>query len=335
MMKKLVLHPAVDEARLEKIRQAAGEMSVVNAVSDEQALAEIADATAFFGKLTPELLAASAKLEWVQSPTASLEHYLFPELVEHPCKLSNMRGLFGDVIADHVFGYILMFARNLHLYLRQQMQHKWAPIGDESTRQSFATGPGFVSDIDRSHLHLSDCTLGVVGVGNIGEEILKRGSAFGMTLCGIDAEKKAVPALGLKLWEPERLTDLLTISDFVVIAAPHTPQTEKMFRREQFRQMKDSAYLINIGRGIIVDLSDLTAALQAKEIAGAALDVYEIEPLPADHPLWDMENVILTPHIAAASPRISERHLETLLENIRSYVAGEELLTQVDKRKWY
>jgi phosphoglycerate dehydrogenase-like enzyme len=335
MMKKLVLHPAVDEARLEKIRQAAGEMAVVNAQSDEQALAEIVDATAFFGKMTPELLAASTQLEWVQSPTASLEHYLFPELVEHPCKLSNMRGLFGDVIADHVFGYILMFARNLHLYLRQQMQHKWAPIGDESTRQSFATGPGFVSDIDRSHLHLSDCTLGVVGVGNIGEEILKRGSAFDMTLCGIDAERKSVPSLGLKLWEPERLSDLLTISDFVVIAAPHTPKTEKMFQREQFQQMKDSAYLINIGRGIIVDLADLTAALLAKEIAGAALDVYEIEPLPADHPLWDMENVILTPHIAAASPRISERHLETLLENIRRYVAARELRTEVDKRKWY
>jgi phosphoglycerate dehydrogenase-like enzyme len=156
-----------------------------------------------------------------------------------------------------------------------------------------------------------------------------------MTLCGIDAERKTVPALGLKLWEPERLTDLLTISDFVVIAAPHTPETEKLFRREQFQRMKDTAYLINIGRGIIVDLADLTASLQAKEIAGAALDVYEIEPLPAEHPLWDMENVLLTPHIAAASPRIAERHLETLLENIRRYVAGTELLTEVDKRKWY
>lgn len=334
-MKKLLLHPAVDEARLDKIKQAAGEMTLVNAESDEQALTEIADATAFFGKLTPELLAASTKLEWVQSPTASLEHYLFPELVEHPCKLSNMRGLFGDVIADHVFGYILMFARNLHLYLRRQMEHRWAPVGDESTRQSYSTGPGFISDIDRSHLHLSDCTLGVVGVGNIGEEILKRGSAFGMTLCGIDAERKNVPSLGLKLWEPERLADLLSISDFVVIAAPHTPQTEKMFRREQFQQMKGSAYLINIGRGIIVDLEDLTTALQAKEIAGAALDVYEIEPLPEEHPLWEMDNVILTPHIAAASPRIAERHLETLLENIRRYVADTELLTEVDKRKWY
>ncbi len=99
--------------------------------------------------------------------------------------------------------------------------------------------------------------------------------------------------------------------------------------------MKPTAYLINIGRGIIVDLADLTAALQAGKIAGAALDVYEVEPLPANHPLWELENVVLTPHIAAASPRISERHLDTLLENIRRYVAEEELLTPADKTKWY
>lgn len=334
-MKKLVLYPPVDPDRIQKITDAAGDMHVVNADSPEQALHEIADATAFFGKMTPELLAASTKLEWVQSPTASLEHYLFPELIAHPCQVSNMRGLFGDVIADHVFGFILMFARNLHHYLRNQIAHKWEPIGDESTRQSYETGPGFVSEIDRSHLHLSDCTLGVVGVGDIGAEICRRGKAFGMKLCGIDAKRKAVDDIGLKLWEPERLNDLLTVSDFVVIAAPHTPDTEKLFRSAQFQQMKSSAYLINIGRGIIVDLADLTTALQSKEIAGAALDVYEIEPLPEDHPLWEMENVILTPHIAAASPRIAKRHLETLLENIRRYVGGDELLTPVNKEQWY
>jgi len=334
-MKKILLYPAVDEFRLDKIREAAGDMLVVNAQDDAQSLAEIVNATAFFGKITPELLAASNQLEWVQSPTASLEHYLFPELIAHPCQLSNMRGLFGDVIADHVFGYILMFARNLHHYLRNQIAHKWEPVGDETNRQSFSSGPGMASEIDRSHLHLSDCTLGVVGVGSIGAEICRRGKAFGMKVCGIDAKETVVPDIGLKLWEPERLNDLLAISDFVVIAAPHTPETEKLFSREQFQRMKETAYLINIGRGIIVDLADLTASLNEKEIAGAALDVYEVEPLPADHPLWDMENVILTPHIAAASPRISERHLETLLENIRRYVAGEELMTRVDKEKWY
>ena len=334
-MNKLLLYPPVDEIRLEKVREASGDMLVVNAKNSELALVEIVDATAFFGKITPELLAAAQRLEWVQSPTSSLEHYLFPELIAHPCQLSNMRGLFSDVIADHVFGYILMFARNLHRYLRYQMIRQWKPIGDEASRQKYSTGPGFASDIDLSHTHLSDCTLGVVGVGSIGAEICRRGKAFGMKVCGIDAKESTVPDIGLKLWEPERLNDLLAISDFVVIAAPHTPETEKLFGREQFQLMKQSAYLINIGRGIIVDLADLTTALEHDEIAGAALDVYETEPLPEDHALWGMENVILTPHIAAASPRISERHLETLLENIRRYVAGEELLTLVDKKKWY
>ncbi len=334
-MHKLLLFPPVDESRLEKIRLAAGDMPVVNAATDADALREMVDATAFFGKLTPELLSASTRLEWVQSPTASLEHYLFPELIAHPCRLSNMRGLFDDVIADHVMGFVLCFARRLHLYFRRQMRHQWEPVGGEAARPTFGSGPGYVSGIDREHLHLADCTLGVIGVGCIGAEILRRAAAFGMTLRGIDVERKRVDDLSLDLWTPDRLEELLRECDFVVIAAPHTPETEKMFRREQFQAMKRSGYLINIGRGIIVDLADLTAALQAGEIAGAALDVFEIEPLPAEHPLWDMENVILTPHVAAASPRIAVRHLDTLLENIRRYAAGDDPLTLVDKRRWF
>lgn len=334
-MKKLLLFPQVGNLRLEKIREAAGDMPVVNAVSNDEALREIVDATAFFGKLTPELLARSKRLEWVQSPTASLEHYLFPELIEHPCRLSNMRGLFNDVIADHVFGFILAFARNLHRYLRRQIEHRWEPVGDETNRPTFGTGPSTVSAIDRSHLHLSDCTLGVVGVGQIGAEICRRGAAFGMTLVGVDPVRSRVDDLNLDLWASDRLPDLLAQSDFVVIAAPHTPETEKLFRSEQFRQMKPTAYLINIGRGIIVDLADLTAALQTREIAGAGLDVFEVEPLPENHPLWDMDNVLITPHVAAASPRISERHLATLLKNIRNYVSGEDPVTLVDKRRWF
>ena len=128
---KMLIHPPVETTRLEKIIEAAGGMTVCNAESFEDALREVADADAFFGKMTPELLAAARQLKWVQSPTASLEHYLFPELIEHPCQLSNMRGLFSDVIADHVMGYVLCFARNLHLYMRRQMKGRWAPVGNE------------------------------------------------------------------------------------------------------------------------------------------------------------------------------------------------------------
>jgi phosphoglycerate dehydrogenase-like enzyme len=332
---KLIIFPPVEEPRLTRISGAAAGLNVVNAQNEPEALAGIVDADAFFGKITPPLLAASRKLRWVQTATASLEHYMFDALVEHPCMLSNMRGLFSDVIADHVMGFVICLARNLHLYRDQQRSRHWEPIGGEAGRSDFTAGPAFVSEIDRRHLHLSDCTLGVVGVGNIGAEICRRARAFGMTVLGVDPHCRTVPGAVAEVWPPERLFDLLGQSDFVVIAAPHTPETYKLFRRDKFEAMKKTAYLINIGRGAIVDLADLAVALQSQRIAGAALDVFETEPLPVDSPLWRMSNVIITPHIAAASTHIAERHLETLLENIRRFVAGQDPATLVDKRKWY
>ena len=178
-------------------------------------------------------------------------------------------------------------------------------------RVGFATGPGTVNAIDRAHRHLGDCTLGIVGLGAIGREIARRALALRHARpCGRSGAR-AAPAGVAALWPVGAVCrTCLAQSDFVVIAAPHTPQTEKLFRRPQFQQMKRDGYLINIGRGAIVDLADLTAALEANEIAGAALDVFETEPLPADHPLWRMRRrVILTPHVAGYSPRIAERHL--------------------------
>jgi phosphoglycerate dehydrogenase-like enzyme len=189
--------------------------------------------------------------------------------------------------------------------------------------------------MDRAHMHLADATLGIVGLGEIGSEIARRGLAFGMRAVAVDPVQVAPPPGVAALWRPERLPELLAESDFVVIAAPHTPETYKLFRRAQLRQMKRTAYLINIGRGAIVDLADLTGALRAGEIAGAGLDVFETEPLPADHPLWGMANVIITPHVAGCSPRIAARHLDVLLENIRRFVAGEPLRNVARKTAWF
>jgi phosphoglycerate dehydrogenase-like enzyme len=329
---KLVVYPAVDETRCSALRSAAATMQIANCNDAVEARREIADADAFFGKITPELLNAARRLRWVQAPTASLEHYLFPELIEHPCRLSNMRGLFSDVVADHAMTMVLCFARNFHVYLRQ---NHWAPVGNPQMVADFVTGPGVVSDVDRAHQHLSDQTLGVIGVGSIGREILRRANSFGMTLLGIDPVVRSVPDLSIEIHPLEKLNDLLSVCDYVVIAAPHTPATEQLFRRPLLQQMKRTAVLINIGRGAIVHLADLTAALEAGEIRGAGLDVFEVEPLPADHPLWTLPNVILTPHVAASSPRIAERHLATLLENVRRFARGDDPLTLVDKRKWY
>lgn len=331
---KLLIHPPVGEARLAKIAAAATPMTVVNATSDEQALREIADADALFGYVTPALLKAATKLRWVQAPTASMEKFLFPELVASPVLVTNMRGIFSDVIADHVFGFILCFAKNFHTYLRQQTQGIWHMLGRETNELPGYGGPGEVHPSDRAALTLADCTLGVIGLGGIGAEVARRGLAFGMRVLGVDPRIPEAPP-GVWLRRPEQLNEVLAECDFVVIASPHTPATHKLFNRERIRKMKRSAFLINVGRGVIVDLADLTAALQAGELAGAGLDVFETEPLPAGHPLWKMANVIITPHSAAASPRVAERHLATLLDNVRRFVRGEALRNVVDKQQWF
>lgn len=331
---KLLLYPPVSSDRLEKIRAAATPMEVAQARDEAEALSQIADADALFGYITAPLLQAAKKLRWVQAPTASMEKYLFPELVSSKVVVTNMRGIFGDVIADHVFGFILCFAKNFHLYLRQQIQGTWHALGRAPWELPGYGGPGEVHPSDRTALTLGDCTLGVIGMGGIGEEVARRGIAFGMEVLAVDPRAPAAPP-GVALFRPERLNAVLPLCDFVVIAAPHTPETFKLFNRDRIRQMKRSAYLINVGRGVIVDLADLTTALEAKEIAGAGLDVFEVEPLPPEHPLWQMENVLITPHCAAASPRVPERHLATLLENVRRFAAGEDLKNVVDKNNWF
>jgi phosphoglycerate dehydrogenase-like enzyme len=331
---KLLIYPPVSESRLTAIRQAAEPMTVVQAADEAAAVREVADADALFGYLTPPLLCAARRLRWAQAPTASMEKYLYPELVAAPVIVTNVRGIFSDVIADHVFGFILCFARNFHRYIRQQTHAVWQAVGRPPNEPPGYAGAGEVHPSDQATVALADATLGVVGLGGIGAETARRGLAFGMHVLAVDPRVAEAPP-GVTLWRPDRLDELLAGSDFVVIAAPHTPETYKLINRDRLRRMKRSAYLINVGRGVIVDLADLTAALEAGEIAGAGLDVFEVEPLPPGHALWRMENVIITPHCAAASPRVAERHLETVLDNVRRFVAGQPLQNVVDKTAWF
>ena len=334
---KFVIHPAIDAGRLATLKMSVPGAEWVNADVEGKALAAMPGADAFLGKITPALLAAADRLQWVQSFTASLEHYIFPALVDHPCTLTNMRGLFSDVIADQVMGYILCFARNLHTYVRQQAVRRYEALGGEGARVSFAAGPGVVNDMDRATIFLPDATLGIVGLGAIGAEIARRALAFGMTIRAVDRfPDRTRPPEGVEsVAGLDGLADLLGWSDFVVIAAPHTPETAGLFDAATIAMMKPTGYLINIGRGAIVVLDDLVAALRSKAIAGAALDVYEVEPLPADHPLWAFPNAILTPHTAGYSPVIARRHRETLVENVGRFARGESLLNVVEKALWF
>lgn len=335
---KIVIHPAVEHERLSALREtAAGRASLINANTTEEVLAEVTDADAFLGKISPEALARADRLRWIQAFTVSLEHYVFPELIDHPCKLTNMRGLFSDVIADQVMGYVLCFARNLHIYVRQQIERRYEPLGGESARVNNAFGPAIVNDMDRATIFLPETTMLVVGMGAIGSEIARRAMAFGINVRGVDEKPEHVqaPAGVASVAGIDRIDEELSRADWVVIAAPHTPHTQGWFDAAMFSKMNPKSYLINIGRGAIVRLADLVQALRSKQIAGAALDVFETEPLPADHPLWAIPECIVTPHTAGYSTVIAGRHLAVLRDNLDRFLGGKDLKNVVDKKVWY
>jgi phosphoglycerate dehydrogenase-like enzyme len=306
-----------DAPRLaELIRAIFPDLDQVATTNDAEALREVVDADAMYGRITPELLAAATRLRWIQSPAIGLEHTMFPDLIAHPVVMTNPRGIFADTIADHVMALVTGFARQLPRLLRQQLKRVW-------------------SQTEYQVIHLPDCTLGIVGLGGIGAAVAHRAAAFGMRVIAVDARRTDLPDGVAELWLPDQLHRLLAESDFVVICAPETPETRGLFGAREFKAMKRSAYLINIGRGKIVRLDPLVEALRAGEIAGAGLDVFEVEPLPASHPLWDMENVVITPHVAGVGPHIGERRHQVLFENLRRFLADEPLLNVVDKSKWF
>jgi phosphoglycerate dehydrogenase-like enzyme len=314
---RLVLYPEVEPGWLADIASAAPGLEAINCHSEQEALDALGEAEAFCGEITPEMLAVAPRLRWVQAPRIGLEHYMFPALAQSDVVLTNVRGIYSDVVADHAMSLVLCLARELHLYARQQRAHAWQK--------------------DAPRIDLSHSTMGIVGLGGIGVEVARRAAGFGMRVVAVDPRRTDVPEGVVELWRPDRLADLLAASDFVVICAPHTPETEGMIRAEQLGRMKRTAYLVNVGRGAIVDLADLTEALRAGVIAGAGLDVFEVEPLPSDHPLWDLPNVVITPHAASLCPndKVDARRWQTIVDNIRRFAAGEPLQNIVDKQMWY
>ncbi len=290
-------------------------------VEDEATAArEIIDADAAFGRLGADLLAKATKLRWLQAPQiAPPAGYYYKELIEHPLHVTNFREIFNDHISAHILAFVLAFARGLHVYLPQQLRREWKK-----------TGPDAVNVV-----HLPEATALIVGAGGIGAEAARLLAAFGVRVLATDARRTTAPEGVAELHKPEALDDLLPRADFVILTVPHTPATEGFFNRARFSRMKRSAYFINIGRGMTTKLDDLVAALNAKEIAGAALDVFEIEPLPATHPLWTMPNVLLTPHTAGHGPYLDDRRYDIVAENCRRFAAGKELMNGVDKGVWF
>jgi phosphoglycerate dehydrogenase-like enzyme len=317
----VMLPPHNDVRRRWAARIAADEtgVHVLQPETTEEAVRDIAEADAAFGTIVPEVLAAARRLRCLQAPNAAPPAgFYYPELIAHPVIVTNFREIFNDHIGAHIMAFVLAFARGLHYHLPQQMRRQYAP-----------------RPLDTGILHLPECTALILGVGGIGSEAARLCKAFGMHVIGIDG-RRAELAEGLdELQRPERLDDELPRADFVIMTIPHTPATEGLMHRERLRRMKQSAFLINIGRGMTVRLNDLVAALHAGEIAGAGLDVFEIEPLPADHALWSAPNVLITPHTAGYGPYLDDRRLDIILDNCRRLAAGKPLRNVVDKAAWF
>jgi len=318
----VMLPPQSDKTRgwAARLAGALPALDVVVAETDAEAARAVVDAEAAFGTPPASLLARAAKLRWLQAPQAAPPAgYYTRELIEHPVVVTNFREIYNDHIAAHIMGFVLAFARGLHLYLPRQLRREWRP-------EPLETG---------GVLHLPETTALIVGVGGIGAETARLCAAFGMHVMGVDARRRDAPPGVLKLDGPEALDSLLPLADFVILTVPHTPDTEGFMHRGRLARMKRTAFFINIGRGMTTRLDDLVAALRAGELAGAALDVFEQEPLPAEHPLWTLPNVLITPHTAGHGPYLDERRFEVLLDNARRFLGGQPLRNVVDKARWF
>ena len=282
-----------------------------------EALELVGEADAAYGNITPELFARAGRLRWVACPQAGpAAGYYHQALIESDVVVTNVRGIYNDHISAHIMALLLSFSRALPAYYRAQQGREWIA--------------------EQGHVYLPESTVAVVGVGGIGAETGRLCAELGMTVIGVDARVEEAPPGMSELHPPGALHDVLPRADFVAVTVPETPETQGMFGPAEFGLMKPTAYFINIGRGATVRLDALNEALRTGSIAGAALDVFEIEPLPADHPLWDAPNMLITPHVAAASgPNLDERRTELFLDNCVRFAEGRPLRNVVDKARWF
>lgn len=319
---KFVFLTAANEqtrAYAEAMTQVVPDMEVVYAAGRSEQLNALPGARACFGTLDAELLKAAPQLEWLAAPAAGPpKGYYFDELIASAVQVTNFRGIFNDHISAHIMAFVLCFARGMHQYFRDQFAGEWRKGGEM-----------------RPSAHLPEATALIVGIGGIGSATAVHCKHFGMRVLGVDPRVQAAPAGVDELHLPADLDALLPQADFVILTAPQTPSTEGLFTASKFALMKETAFFINIGRGSNVALTDLDQALRQGVIAGAALDVFETEPLPAEHPLWKAPNFLMTPHTAAAGPYLGQRRLDLMVENCRRFAAGDELVNVVDKANWF
>mgnify|MGYP005839400137 CR=1 FL=1 len=280
----------------------------------------IADADVYVGWLNRDIFMAAKKLKWIQSPSSGINYYLaIPELVESDVLLTSARGTHGACLAESVFGMIFAFTRGVRTAILNQPQHVWV-----------------AREIRPKLLELTDMTLGIVGFGMVGRSIAKRAAAFDMRIIAVDLLPGDKPDYVAELWGLDHLHELMRQSDFVVITVPYTPQTDGMIGANEIAQMKPTAMLVGISRGHIIDEAALAAALKSGKLWAAALDVFAQEPLPPDSELWDIENLLIMPHVAGGTQYEGKYILEIFYENLDRFLRHDlPLRNQIDKRRGF
>jgi len=292
------------------------ELEVVSASNSKDIEKHLKDAEIVAGipRAIPDL-SLVGKLKWVHSFSAGMDRVLTPELIASPVLASNSSGIHATPIAEHILGFLLIFTRRFYQSFHNQQEKTWQRINELT--------------------ELKDKTVLVIGLGKIGSETARLASCFNAYVIALDTQGKEKPSFVKELGAEKQLVEFLGRADFVVLTLPHTKDTHHFINKERLEAMQSHGVLVNIGRGGVVDEQALISALKEQRIAGAALDVTEEEPLPKESPLWEMDNVIITPHHSGISERYMERAIDLFCENLKAYLAGEKLPNLVDKSAGY
>jgi D-2-hydroxyacid dehydrogenase (NADP+) len=278
------------------------------------------EADILWGWCNREEFLRARKLRWIQAPSTGVNGFMaIPEFVSSEVLLTNARGTHGPSLADQAMGMILWHTRKLGVSMERQREHRWAS-----------------AELRNHLLELTGSTLGIIGFGVIGRALAKRAAAFDMRIVAVDVIPQDKPPYVTRLDALDGLPTLLTEADYVVVTVPYTPSTVKLIGADEINQMKDGAFLAGISRGGIIDETALAQALRNGKLAGAALDVCEQEPLPTSSELWDLPNLLLTPHTAGGTQFELKRLYDIMHTNMERFLRGEfPLLNQIDKQRGF
>lgn len=306
----------------ERLRRDFPQLEVVHLPDYDQVMEEIADADiAISWSLRGEQITAAKKLRWIHSTAAAVHYLMTAELLASDIVVTNARDVHGPVVAEHAIALAFALAKRLPQSVRYQQEKHWAQddLWDGQPRPR----------------ELKGATMTIVGQGAIGAPLARLAKSLGMRVVGVREHPERRSEVADAVYGFDELDQALGEGDFVVLAVPITPKTRHLMDAGRLAQLKPDAYLINVGRGVLVDEAALVDALRAKRFGGAALDVTAEEPLPPESPLWEMENVLITPHIAGLTEKMWERHYEHYTKNLRRFLAGDTLLWMVNKQKGY